>query len=353
MVHGCSQAPQASSDGVGGTAGESDSDTDTTDGGKGGTTPKPVVDVGQPIDAKVASVDAGAKGQGDASPVVLMPAACASASPPKMGLALWLRAGVGLTIDNGRVSAWADQSGGTPAVQSDAARRPLVMAAVLGQGSKPMLRFEGGRAALQRDVRIDGLTEMTVAFVNATPMLWKPGNEWCQKQGCDAKKPQGPRVVQETGCSGTYQHVLWWQGTGDWTGVYLSPKQEEVSFRFGNGSKTYWPEPCSLPNDPWVAWHRPKSIGTAATYTVAVHAGLLNRLYVFGEKVSETPVPGGKDPAVHAIDRLDIGNGFGFAEGTNKGGDVGEVLVYRRALGDAELKELDRYVLCNLFPERL
>ena len=301
-----------------------------------------------PDAAPRAAVDAGFAGDdaGDGGPAS---ATCDRAAPPRDGLVLWLRAGEGVTAEGGRVRAWEDQSGGAPAIAPTDDQRPTLVANALA--GKPILHFEGGRQALQRTTPIDGLRELTVAFVNATPVLWKDGqDEWCHHDGCDPKAGRGVRVVSETGCSGTYEHVLWWNGTADWTGVYLSPKQEEVAFRFGNGAKTYSNDPCSMVHDVQVAWPRPASVRESFSLTVAVHDRLENRLYVQGREVLRLPVPGGAEATVRAGDRLDIGNGFGWVEGTNHGGDVAEVLVYRRALPDAERRALESYVACNLFP---
>jgi hypothetical protein len=304
-------------------------------------------DAGQE-DAGFVAVDAGV---GSAGPDAGVSSRCADAGPPRNGLKLWLQAGVGLTVENNRVTAWADQSGGAPATMGNPAQRPTLVAN--GLNGKPFVRFTGGREALQRSVPVDGLRELTIAVVNATPALWKDDPaEWCHRRDCNPNGPPGQRVVSETGCSGTYQKVLWWNGTADWTGVYLSPKQEEISFRFGTGAKTYSDNPCNIRHDPKVAWPRSSSIKTSFSFTVAIHKDITDRLYVHGEKVSETQSPGGM-AVVKAQDRLDIGNGFGWVEGTNRGGDIAEVLVYTRALADAERSELERYVHCSLFPERI
>ncbi len=303
-------------------------------------------------DAQSPGPDAAADASLPASDGGAAPATCESAKPPGDGLVLWLRAGQGLTADAaGRVTSWADQTGGAPAVAPGTDQRPTLVAN--GLAGKPILHFEGGREALQRTTPIDGLHGMTLAFVNATPVLWKDDpNEWCHHAGCDPNAGPGVRVISETGCSGTYEHVLWWNGVGDWTGVYLSPKQEEVGFRFGNGIETYSKDPCSIAHDTQVAWPRPASIQKDFSLTVAVHDELENRLYVHGTETLRLAVPGGKEAAVHAGDRLDIGNGFGWVEGTNHGGDIAEVLVYRRALPDAERQALESYLECNLFPAR-
>ena len=299
--------------------------------------PSPPGDAGTPAPAS------------DSSPPPL--ASCKGAAPPREGLTLWLRPGEGLTMENGRVTSWADQAGGAPALSPSVDQRPTL--AVNAIAGKPALRFEGGRQALQRTTPIEGLRGTTIAFVNATPTLWKDEqNEWCHHRDCDPAAGAGPRVTSETGCSGTYQHVLWWNGVGDWTGVYLSPKQEEVAFRFGNGTETYSKDPCSVVHDVQVAWSRPASIKSAFSLTVAVHDELVNRLYVDGQETLAIPVPGGKEPTIRASDRLDIGNGFGWVEGTNRGGEIAEVLVYRRALPVGERRALESYLQCSLFPEK-
>jgi len=280
------------------------------------------------------------------------PVSCDMAAPPSAGLVYWLRAGEGVTVEEGRVTAWADQAGGAPATPYDPAHAPLLVPDAIH--GKPVVRFEDGLQGLSRDVPIDGLEELSLILVNATTTLWKDDpTEWCHHVGCDPNGPPGPRLTSETGCSGTYQKIFWWNGSEDWTGVYLTPKQEEVAFRFGNGSNTYSEEPCDALSDPLVSWARPASIGAEPTMTIAVHDHLVDRLYVGGEKVSETPAPGGQTPQVYALDRLDIGNGFGWIDEHNHGGDIAEVLVYAKALSDAEREAVELYLRCSFFPDEL
>ncbi len=63
------------------------------------------------------------------------------------GCALWLAADRGVTTVDGKVSAWADQSGnGNHAAQTTANYRPLYVASA--QGGRPTLRFDGSNDVL-------------------------------------------------------------------------------------------------------------------------------------------------------------------------------------------------------------
>jgi len=58
------------------------------------------------------------------------------------GLVLWLRADLGITLNGGNVSAWADQSGnGNHATQGTAANQPLYVSS--GINGRPTVRFDG------------------------------------------------------------------------------------------------------------------------------------------------------------------------------------------------------------------
>jgi hypothetical protein len=190
-------------------------------------------------------------------------------------------------------------------------------------------------------VSVDGATALTIALVNASPKHWASDpNEWCHRS-------------TPTGCSSTYYWVLGWNGRQSWSGVLLSPRDEEIGFRFGpgmdldshcfgnNGANISGPDPC-------MKYPRPSSIGTSFSLTVAVHDATSNRLYVDGMKVHEAPIAHGI-AAVSVDPPLNLGNNT-FAH--NGGGDIAELLVYRRALADADREALERTLLCTYLPAR-
>ena len=74
---------------------------------------------------------------------------------PTAGMALWLRADSGVTVDtNNLVSAWADQSGnGHHVGQGSAGNQPTLIASAYN--GQPALRFNGGSAYLQTATAFD------------------------------------------------------------------------------------------------------------------------------------------------------------------------------------------------------
>lgn len=61
------------------------------------------------------------------------------------GLEAWYRADLGITLNGGTVSAWADQSGNSRhASNGTAAQQPTYVASVAGIGNRPALSFDGG-----------------------------------------------------------------------------------------------------------------------------------------------------------------------------------------------------------------
>jgi hypothetical protein len=226
---------------------------------------------------------------------------------PAQGLALWLRADTGVTAVNGAVSLWADQSGSRrDATQETAARRPLlVVDAVRG---RPALRFDGTDDVLRTTLPIDGLGGLTLAIVAANSTDYSGGS-----------------VHGENA-------ALFWEETVEWGWVYLSPFQSNVKFRFGTT------QPNNLP------FHIRAASTPAFTLTVAVKDGPVETLSVQGVPVERFT---GKGPAIKGTQPgLQIGSG---ARDKGYPGDIAEVLVYTRALSDAERQRLERALLAKYF----
>ena len=121
------------------------------------------------------------------------------------GLALWLKADAGVTLNGSTVSGWADQSGqGRNAAQSTSGSQPTLVPAVLS--GKPVVQFDGVNDFLTFSFPVNGLAGMTIfpwlttlRTAGAAPML--------------ARRPFERKCVLGT--------------------VYLSPYQSQVNFRFG------------------------------------------------------------------------------------------------------------------------
>lgn len=265
-------------------------------------------------------------------------------APPATALYVWLTAARGVTTDGqGQVTAWANQAGPEVARAPTDARapkgRPLL--ATTPSGGKvvrfrgnPDLQLDPASDLLQMNVTVDKEKRLTIALVNATTRAWlsDPG-EWCKR-------------ATATGCSSTYNWVFGWSGVTGWSGVFVSPRDTEVGWRFGPGmnldshcfvgGNTSGPDPC-------MKWPRPATIGTRLSATVMIHDERENRLYVDGTMVHAAPIAHGV-AAVDTAPPLNIGNNT-FAH--NGGGDLAEALVYKDALDDDARAALDRYLRCT------
>jgi hypothetical protein len=274
---------------------------------------------------------------------------CEDAVPPATGLALWLRADSGVTEDGSGVSSWTDRVTGDRSASRNSGSPRLVEDVVNG---KPVVRFDGNQDRLQIAHPVNGATEISITLVTASQYTARPA-EWCCRP-------------DETGCSGTYHSPFKWEETGSWGSVYVSPAQEEVAVRFGNGEGTYSGEPFYPDNvfgdagygscrddparDPLVAWLRPASIQEAFTLTTAVKHTDAIELFVEGEPVWTRSMPGGKSAISNTGDVANIGSG---SYDTWWAGDIAEIIVHQRALSADELATLKHYVSCRYFPDRL
>ena len=114
--------------------------------------------------------------------------------------------------------------------------------------------------------------------------------------------------------------------------MYLSPYQNQINWRFGttqvNNRQIYT---------------RPEPAGTAYSMTSMLKNETTDSLYVNGELVGSE---GDKQTAIAGC--RDVGNlGRGYNDSTYFAGDFLEVLVYTRALSDAELQGIHQYLRAN------
>jgi hypothetical protein len=226
-----------------------------------------------------------------------------SGSIPTSGLTMWLRADQGVTLNGAKVSRWADQSGhGSDATQPMAASQPSFVAS--GSHGKPVLRFNGTSSFLGFNLPINGLTGMTIVLV---------GNNRANQQGGDV---------------GANSSAIHWGETAWWGVTYLSPFQTTVPFRFGTT------QTGNLP-----LYNRPASVGTSSTLNTAIKNGTTDTLYVNGQKVLASS---GKLATIAASTNTGfIGQGD---LSTFFSGDISEILVYNRALTDAERQTVEGIV---------
>jgi hypothetical protein len=228
---------------------------------------------------------------------------------PSSGLKLWLRADAGVTLDDtGKVSGWSDLSGaGNSISQDDPALRPSLVANVL-QG-KPAIRFASAGQILRNNARIlsgtTPFTTFTAAKFNSVP-------------------------------TGLWQY-LWWNGLSTPTegyGFYISTTYK---LRSGWGNQSYYVGDSNVVLAGH--WYR-----ACSRYTPGAHQVWLNGVSRGSSAKSDSNFTGGF---------FSVGN-FG-PDTNNRGffGDIGEILIYDRALTDEERAGVESYLASRWSPSPL
>jgi len=247
--------------------------------------------------------------------VVNAPAAASggegAAQLPLTGLKLWFAADYGVTAANGKVQRWRDQSGTrADAVQNTAAYQPALVKGALN--GKPVVRFDGVNDFMTFQYSPNGLTAMTLVLVSAAA------------QDYDGSS------------NGVRNAPLFWNETGPWGTVHLSPFQRLVRFRFGTG------QTGNLPT------HQLKDPqGKKPRVVIAVKSGPTESLFVDGQKVLALNGKLSKIQRVQARGNL----GRGYNDDTFFAGDIAEVLVYQRALTAQEIASVQQYLQAKYFGE--
>jgi hypothetical protein len=226
---------------------------------------------------------------------------------PTIGLAAWFKADAGTAIEAGRVAQWQDQSGhGHHAVQVSPAARPTLVANALN--GKPLIRFDGASNVLSFDCPVNGLTSLTI-FIVAGASKNQRGNEL-----------------------GSYA-ALEWPEFGPWGNIFLSPQQTCIAWRCGTGQFNN----VSL-------WERPDTSPKGPSLTTLRKDGSKEELFVQGALAL---APKDRLPAVaHTQDVATIGAGTDSKQNPLRyyGGDIAEILVFTRALSEAERDAIERYL---------
>ena len=249
---------------------------------------------------KAAATDAsGNVGTSSIITVTTQNAAAAPSIPPQ-GLQLWLKGDAGITAGNGKVISWADQSGhGIQATQSTVNAQP----SVVKSGSLSVVRFDGTRTNLTFPLAINGWTGMTILMVAANSI----------------------NIPSASAANA----AIFWNETAYWGTTYLSPYQSHVDLRFGTTQTNNGPD-----------YKRTASVGTSLTLTSAIHSGNTDYLYLNGTLAFSQ---GGKLPSIlGTVNTAALGGGI---NNTFFGGDIAEVLIYNRALSDAERQGIETYLM--------
>jgi hypothetical protein len=223
---------------------------------------------------------------------------------PPASLALWLRADAGTVLNGSAVPTWNDGSGhNRHATQLLHVFQPVLRDAAVN--GLPALRFDGVNDFQTLLLPVNGLTGMSVFLVTAN------------------------RSNQTGGASRGDNAALFWNSSGAWGAVYLSPFQSSVNLRFGTGQTS---------NN--LLYARPATIGAAFTMTASIKSGTVDSLFVGGELVLRQT---GRLSTI-ALTR-DVANvARGANDGTFFAGDIAEVIVYTRALSTQERLSVERYL---------
>lgn len=260
------------------------------------------------------------------------------------GAFLSIRSDDGVETNGTQVTAWANRGSAGGSFKKGDGPTPIFEKEKIN--GHPVVSFDG-KSFLTHNIKIVGQQEMTLGMVTATTHKFVARNDWCQR---DFNVP-----LNEHGCSGTFFNPIMWYETGDWGYTYVGPGQEHISFRFGAGAKTY--QITNGKPDPGTGWTRPKSIGSAFTYTMGLKALSHITLMAEGKEVlSKYPTPGKAGPITNASDKVELGSGRTDSRDPTLirwTGQMAEVWAYTRVLTPAEIEQVTSYVKCRYFPNGL
>jgi hypothetical protein len=232
---------------------------------------------------------------------------------PTTGLRQWLRADKGVTSDyihGNTVVTWADQSPASrgSASQSGSTNAPYYLPQS-GSNCHPTISFTGS-SALAAQVPVAGSSGMTVFLV--------------ARADNDAS-------------DGSYHSLhpaISWPENGPWGQSYVSPFQTHLAFRFGTGQANNAPEII-----------RTGTTGADFTVTTAIHNNSTDSVYANGKLLGS--VSGRQTTLSNMTGEELLGQG---SQNSFFTGEISELLVYDRALTDAERQTVERYLLAKYGP---
>jgi hypothetical protein len=244
------------------------------------------------------------------------------AAASRAGPALWFRADQGVVSSGGAVSLWADRSGNSRhATQPQGSCQPVLVRNA--QGGHPALRFDGIDDHLSFPCPVTGLTGMTIFLVSST----------LEERSC--------------GVNGSGNAAIFWHEAENYGTVVLTPAPSKVKFFFGTGQ-----------TQAIFSYPRPTTIDRAFSLTTSVKNGADAMLYVNGRECLRVSA---QKPALAACEKVgQIGRGEGdlltnrqfqgqFEGWTYFSGEIAEILVYLRALGDEERLSVEEYLQGKYF----
>ena len=229
-----------------------------------------------------------------------------STTVPTNGLREWLRAdqlgdaNLLWQLSSQSFTTWPESSGnGSPATAADISTAPKLN--LYGRNCTKVVSFTPPDQ-MSFDLPISGWTQMTVFIASQS---YTDPMQWVQNE------------------------LLFWRETDLWGATFFSPFQTNAFFRFGT---------TQVNNQPMYA--RPVDIGGDFSVTTAIHNNSTDSLYVNGVLALRQA---GKLSALAGVgSTATIGSGL-YDSYFN--GNVGEILIYNRALSGSERRLVEQYLI--------
>ena len=240
---------------------------------------------------------------------------------PDEDLNLWLKADEGVELgQDGRISVWKDNSGNgnnATIAQNPQAGENLTSPTLVedGYNGKPVVRFNGTSDGMQFPFdNLDQTAEATVVIVSSSKS--------------DRSDTMGGDNIPLL-----YFHEY---GAG-WSKFVVTPTQSNINARFGSGS--------SADNGGFMLYERPENIGDSFSTTMVVKNGASETIYVGDQQVMNRD----NGAAVFTNVKDDIGYIGRYPVGSHSENwynqsDVAEIMIYNRALGLAEIQQINAYL---------
>ena len=247
---------------------------------------------------------------------------------PSEDLNLWLKSDEGVDLDDeGGVVTWRDSSGaGNHAVVAQNPQEGETVTAPQliedGYAGKPVVRFNGSSDGMQFPFdNIDQSSEITVVIVSSSK-------------------------AEETDTTGGDNRPLLYfheYGSG-WGKFVVTPTSTSIDARFGSGN--------AADGGGYISYSREESIGDAFSTTVVTKNGSEETIYVGDQQVMS------KNNGAAKLTNIqdDIGYLGRYPVGTQpeywyNQSDVAEIMIYNRALGLAEIQQINAYLNAKYSPE--
>lgn len=232
---------------------------------------------------------------------------------PTNGLDIWLSSDRGLTLggeDGTSVLKWESQGISDVTFEADENSAPTLstnengVTSLLFDGTSDVMEFDG--------VDYNGKSELTmIVATNYTgEKIGNPEGDWTSGDKYSAL------YVTETGSG--------------WGGLFVSPYQDWVAARFGTGQQF-----CNI------KYVRPEEINRTSV-TAAVKSGSTEKMYVDGENV--VTKEGTAETTTNIGSTMYVGKSICAGKDNFFQGTISEILIYDRALADAEIEQISTYL---------